>query len=74
MSKDNLTRSEAREIERIKKMELQQDNKSLSDEIDEGLEILSAIAALLIIVVPLLLIFIVGALMRIAFDLHFFIK
>lgn len=32
MSKDNLTRSEAREIERIKKMELQQDNKSLSDE------------------------------------------
>lgn len=44
MSKDNLTSSEAREIERIKKMELQQDNKSLSDEIDEGLEILSAIA------------------------------
>ncbi|EPW68907.1 transcriptional regulator [Streptococcus agalactiae] len=71
MSKDNLTRSEAREIERIKKMELQQDNKSLSDEIDEGLEILSAIAALLIIGVPLLLIFIVGALMRIEFDLHF---
>ena len=70
MSTDNLTRSEAREIERIKKMELQQDNKSLSDEIDEGLEILSAIAALLIIGVPLLLIFI-GALMRIAFDLHF---
>lgn len=71
MSKDNLTSSEAREIERIKKIELQQDNKSLSDEIDEGLEILSAIAALLIIGVPLLLIFIVGALMRIVFDLHF---
>lgn len=58
MSTDNLTRSEAREIERIKKIELQQDNKSLSDEINEGLEILSAIAALLIIGVPLLLIFI----------------
>ncbi|MCC9693161.1 transcriptional regulator [Streptococcus agalactiae] len=63
MSEDNLTRSEAREIERIKKMELSQDNKSLSDEIDEGLEILSAIAALLIFGVPLLLILIVSVLM-----------
>ncbi|KAF1103094.1 transcriptional regulator [Streptococcus agalactiae] len=63
MSEDNLTRSEAREIERIKKMELPQDNKSLSDEIDEGLEILSAIAALLICGVPLLLILIVSVLM-----------
>ncbi|HEM9549178.1 TPA: transcriptional regulator [Streptococcus agalactiae] len=63
MSEDNLTRSEAREIERIKKMELPQDNKSLSDEIDEGLEILSVIAALLICGVPLLLIFIVSVLM-----------